>query len=148
MNTPTQNSLDSLVEWFETLTPESVSRTAAFYAPDATFKDPFNEVTGVERIERIYAHMFGQVLEPRFHVLERIQDGSKAVLIWEFHFRNAKSTPVTIVRGASHLHFNADGLISLHRDYWDAAEELYAKAPGLGLLMRWLQSRLMAPPNP
>ncbi len=139
------NPLDCLVEWFETLTPESVTRTAAFYAPGAAFKDPFNEVTGVERIERIYAHMFGQVLEPRFHVLERIRDGSKVVLIWEFHFRTAKSTPVTIVRGASHLHFSPDGLITMHRDYWDAAEELYAKTPGLGILMRWLSSRLKTP---
>ena len=148
MSTRTKNSLDSLVEWFETLTPESVSRTAAFYAPEATFKDPFNEVTGAERIECIYGHMFGQVLHPRFHVLERIQDGRKAVLIWECHFHMKAEGPATIVRGASHLHFNADGLISLHRDYWDAAEELYAKAPGLGLLMRWLKSRLMATQNP
>jgi len=142
---PIDNSLDRLVEWFETLTPESVTKTPAFYSPDAAFKDPFNEVSGVKRIERIYAHMFKQVQEPRFHVLERIQDGSKVVLIWEFHFRAKAGATATIVRGASHLHFNADGLISLHRDYWDSAEELFSKAPGLGILMRWLRGRLQAP---
>lgn len=144
MNGHSKN-MDALIAWFETLTPERVKRTAEFYAPEAAFKDPFNEVRGVERIERIYAHMFEQVLEPRFRVLERIQDDSKAMLIWELHFRMKAGVPTTIVRGASHLHFNSDKLIIWHRDYWDAAEELYAKTPGLGILMRWLHGRLQAP---
>jgi hypothetical protein len=33
------------------------------------------------------------------------------------------------------------GLIVLHRDYWDAAEELYEKLPVVGALMRWLRRR-------
>jgi hypothetical protein len=45
------------------------------------------------------------------------------------------------VRGGSHLQFGADGRITLHRDYWDAAEELYEKLPGVGALMRWLKRR-------
>jgi hypothetical protein len=34
--------------------------------------------------------------------------------------------------------------VRLHRDYWDAAGELYAQLPLLGALMRWLQRRLRA----
>jgi steroid delta-isomerase len=29
----------------------------------------------------------------------------------------------------------------MHRDYWDAAEELYEKLPVLGSVMRWLKAR-------
>jgi len=29
----------------------------------------------------------------------------------------------------------------LHRDYWDAAEELYEKLPGIGAFMRFLKRR-------
>ena len=43
------------------------------------------------------------------------------------------------MRGASHLRFDASGKVMLHRDYWDAAEELYAKLPLLGAPMRLLQ---------
>ena len=43
--------------------------------------------------------------------------------------------------GASHLVFDAQGLVVLHRDYWDAAEELYEKLPLVGSLMRWLKRR-------
>jgi hypothetical protein len=37
--------------------------------------------------------------------------------------------------------FDAQGLVTLHRDYWDAAEELYEKLPVVGALMRWLKRR-------
>ena len=45
------------------------------------------------------------------------------------------------VRGGSHLVLAEDGRIRAHRDYWDAAEELYEKLPILGRLMRWLRRR-------
>jgi len=34
--------------------------------------------------------------------------------------------------------------VTYHRDYWDTAEELYAKLPLLGGLMRLLRRRLAA----
>jgi hypothetical protein len=43
------------------------------------------------------------------------------------------------IRGGTHLRLAADGRILEHRDYWDAAEELYEKLPLLGALMRWLK---------
>ena len=45
------------------------------------------------------------------------------------------------MRGGSHLKLTEAGLIELHRDYWDAAEELYEKLPAVGSLMRWLKKR-------
>jgi hypothetical protein len=49
------------------------------------------------------------------------------------------------VRGASHLRFDSHGKIIWHRDYWDTAEELYAKIPILGAVMRFLKRRLATP---
>jgi steroid delta-isomerase len=39
------------------------------------------------------------------------------------------------------LILNDDGRIAQHRDYWDAAEELYEKLPVIGGLMRWMRRR-------
>ena len=36
----------------------------------------------------------------------------------------------------------ADGRVAYHRDYWDAAEEVYEKIPLLGGLLRWIKRRL------
>jgi steroid Delta-isomerase len=134
--------LDEIVAWFESLTPQSVDRVGEFYTPDAYFRDPFNEVTGVERIRRVFAHMFGQVADPRFRITGRWEGSDGVMLGWDFAFRAGGRA--RLVRGVSHLRFAPDGRIAWHRDYWDAAGELYETVPGLGVLMRFLRRRLAA----
>lgn len=143
----TRAAVDALVRFFEHLDPDNVGFLADHYAADACFKDPFNDVRGVPAIQRIFTHMFAQISEPRFIVGERFVDGQAAVLVWELHFRLAthgRGGAPQVIHGVSHLRFAGDGKVSWHRDYWDAAEELYAKLPLLGWLMRRMQRRLAA----
>jgi ketosteroid isomerase-like protein len=134
------NDPQALIDWFEHLSPETLDRIPQFYAADAEFKDPFNEVRGTDAIAHIFRHMFTQVDEPRFVVGSRFSGEDGVMLLWDFHFRTRGRRPQAIcVRGTSHLRFDAAGKVVLHRDYWDAAEELYAKLPVLGALMRYLQ---------
>ena len=126
--------------FFESISPAGVRRIDEIYAADACFKDPFNEVRGMEPIRRIFTHMFEQVDSPRFVVREVVADGSDAFLTWDFLFRSRRlGEAEQVIHGASHLKFDADGRVSYHRDYWDAAEELYEKIPLLGGLMRLLK---------
>ena len=135
--------VDAVVQFFETLCPEALTQIPRFYAPDAVFKDPFNEVRGLQAIDKIFAHMYVALDKPHFVVQERIVQGSQCFLVWDFkfHFKRFDTVTEQTVRGASHLQFNTVGQISLHRDYWDAAEELYEKLPVVGGLMRWLKKR-------
>ena len=113
-----------------------------FYAPDAHFKDPFNDVTGTAAIQKVLAGMFVQVDRPRFVITRSICQGDDAFLAWDFHFSFKGDTRrEQIIHGATHIEFADDGRVVLHRDYWDAAEELYEKLPVLGSLMRWLKRR-------
>lgn len=132
-------NLDALIRYFHDLTPASLTRLPEFYTEQAWFKDPFNEVRGVPAIQRIFAHMFEQVEAPRFVVTERLADDNSAMLVWEFRYGKGGC-----IRGVSHLRFADDGRVAYHRDYWDAAEELYMKLPVLGAAMRWLRRRLAA----
>lgn len=137
--------LDDLIAFYEHLSLADVERLGDFYASEAYFKDPFNEVCGVEAIQRILRHMFKQLEAPRFRICERIVDADgSAVLIWEFWFRSSLLGGEQVLRGATHLRFNDAGKVSLHRDYWDASEELYAKIPVLGGLVRLLRRHLAA----
>lgn len=133
--------LDALVRCYHELTAQTVDCLAGFYAEDAYFKDPFNEVRGREAIQRIFAHMFTQVAEPRFVVTESVVDAGGAMLVWAFHYRARLWGPgkVQVIRGTSHLKFDAAGKVIYHRDYWDTAEELYMKVPVLGPLIRGLR---------
>jgi steroid delta-isomerase len=133
----------AVAAYFENLTPQSVAQVPHFYAPAACFKDPFNEVQGVAHIVRIFAHMYEALDTPHFVITRCMVDGDQAFLTWDFKFKFKRFDTQTLqtVRGGTHLEFDAQGLITLHRDYWDAAEELYEKLPVLGGLMRWLKAR-------
>jgi hypothetical protein len=131
--------LEALTRFYEQLTPASLAHLPELYTEDAYFKDPFNEVRGIDAIRRIFVHMFEQVDAPRFVVTERLADASSAMLVWEFRYGRGQR-----IRGVSHLRFASDGRVAYHRDYWDAAEELYERLPVLGGVMRRLRRWLAA----
>jgi len=139
-------NIDELIRFYHDLSPESIERFADFYSADAWFKDPFNEVYGIAPIQRIFRHMFKQVAEPRFVVTEKVVDANGAMLVWEFCFRVKRwgKGETQIMRGVSHLKFDADSKVNYHRDYWDTGEELYMKLPAIGTLMRGLRRALAA----
>lgn len=139
-------SLDALIRFYENLTAADAERFAEFYSEDAWFKDPFNEVRGLAGIQRIFKHMFTQVSEPRFRVSQRLVDVSgEVMLVWELWFHSRLlGRGDQVMRGVSHLRFAPDGRVNYHRDYWDASEELYAKVPVLGSLMRLMKRTLAA----
>lgn len=141
-----QSPARRLARFYETFTPAALPGLDQLYAPDARFKDPFNEVAGTAAIRRIFAHMFATTEAPRFEVTDCIEQGEQAMLGWAFHFALRGRT--LTVRGVTHLRFDADGRVVLHRDYWDAAEELYEKLPLLGGLMRAIRRRLRATDPP
>ena len=134
--------LDELIDFYQTLTPASLDRFGEFYAEQARFKDPFNEVSGLPAIRRIFSHMFAQLREPRFVVTEKVGAGNTAFLVWTLHFRRRGKEET--IHGVTRLHWDASGKVDDHRDYWDAAEELYMKLPLLGGLLRALRRLLAA----
>lgn len=135
-------AIDRLVAFYENIRPEALGELCDLYAADARFKDPFNDVEGHEAIVRIFEHMFAQVEHPSFLVINRMESGHQAALEWIFRF--SLSARAFEVRGLSMLLLDDEGRVSMHRDYWDPAEELYAKLPGIGVVFRWLRRRMSA----
>ncbi|MFZ6677498.1 nuclear transport factor 2 family protein [Undibacterium sp. Tian12W] len=137
-----QASLDKLVSFFESITLAACQDLSGVYTEDAYFKDPFNELRGLPAINQVFQHMFVQVHEPRFRITFTVLQGDTAFLVWDFLFsmKNFNAAPQCI-RGSTHIRFAEDGRVSFHRDYWDAAEELYEKLPVLGSFMRFLKKQ-------
>lgn len=140
MSSPTA----TVVAFFETLTPATLPTLASVYADDARFVDPFNDVTGLPAIRAVFEHMFATLDEPRFEVVDAVTEGGQCFLVWNFHFRRRGHTAAGLIHGTSHLRFASDGRVLLHRDYWDAAQQVYEGVPVLGAVMRWLRHRLSA----
>ena len=131
-----------IVALFERLSLQDLPHLADIYSADARFKDPFNDVQGVAAIQGIFKHMFTSLDGPRFTIRDTIVEGDQCFLSWDFRFRMKRfNREEQVIRGSTHLKLSAEGRITLHRDYWDAAEELYEKLPLLGVVMRWLKRR-------
>lgn len=139
----TQLRFDEIINWFETLSPQSLAQIDQIYAEQAHFVDPFNDVNHCKAIRAIYQHMFDTLHQPRFHVTRKIIDGHSACLVWQFTF--GLRGQHYAVQGSTVFELNAHGLITVHRDYWDPAHELYEKIPLLGRLMKWLRNTIATP---
>ena len=137
--------IDRLISFYETLSPDTVEKVTDVYTADAYFKDPFNEFNGVDKIEEIFRHMYQKLEEPRFVIRGWSGTDHDGFVIWDMHFRSRfmRGQGEQTIHGVSHIRFDASGRVNYHRDYWDTGEELYAKLPVLGWLIRRLQ-RMMA----
>ncbi|MBT9566957.1 MAG: nuclear transport factor 2 family protein [Thiobacillus sp.] len=140
------NALDALCTYFERLSANNLGELDAYYATNAWFKDPFHEVTGVGAIRAILRHTFSKLPGARFRVIRSFPgEGAHAVILWEMDFTMPVTRHPTTIQGATHLTFDTDGKVIRHRDYWDAAEDLYARLPVLKWLMRALARQAAAP---
>ena len=136
--------IDQLIRAYEGLSPESVESLSDIYASDAYFKDPFNEVTGIDRILEIFRDMYRRIEQPRFVVHQWSGSAQDGFLVWDMRFvsRQMRGGPDQLIRGVTHIRFSDDGKVTYHRDYWDTGEELYVKLPVIGRLIAWLRRKL------
>jgi ketosteroid isomerase-like protein len=136
----TSHNLEKLIHFFESISQENIDDIKQIYTEDVFFKDPFNEVNGIQHVIAIFDHMFHQLDQPRFVVTTHVSQGDQAFLTWDFLFKMKRfNRNEQCIRGASHIRFAADGRACYHRDYWDVAEELYEKLPLIGSVMRGLK---------
>lgn len=129
--------LQRLLSWYETLSPQSLADIADYYAADAHFRDPFNDVVGLAPIHAIFEHMFASTQAPRFVFQTRMLDGNQAFVTWRFDCVIRRR--LWQIQGSTYLRFDAAGLVLEHCDYWDAAQELYEKLPLIGPLLRLIK---------
>lgn len=142
-------AIAAIVQAMQTLDRDGCAALGRLYAPDARFRDPFNDVTGREAVVAIYRHMYDQLDAPRFAVTRTVGRPGSAewVLFWDFTFRFRRPLPRTpqTVAGCTLMLLDAQGRIALHQDYWDPASGIYERIPLLGPVLGWIRRRNAAP---
>lgn len=135
--------LKRYTDFFEQLTPGRLNDFSTVMTEDVHFTDPFNDVTGLEAIRKIFRHMFDNLEEPRFKVKRAALaegDPSRALLSWEMS-ATLNGKPYGIV-GMSDIAFAEDGRVREHIDHWDASTQFYSRIPVIGWLLGLIQARL------
>ncbi len=126
--------------YLETLTPATLASLEEYVAADVHFRDPFNDVVGIDGLYGVFAHMFENIQEVNFRVEhEAIGDD---VTLWHWTLCGVLRGQPWKAEGASTLRFNAEGLVSAHLDHWDAAQNFYETLPVIGWVLRRIRSRL------
>ena len=130
--------------FFERMTADTVGELATLAAPEIRFRDPFNDVRGVQHMQRCMLAMFADATDVRFEVMHRALSGQVAYLRWRFWCKpkRLKLDAPWVIDGMSEVRFDALGRVAEHLDHWDAGSQFYARLPLVGALIRWLQRRL------
>lgn len=144
MSEETQRRLAEYAAFFEGITPERLGQLDQWFSPDARFKDPFNDVQGLEGIRRVFEHMFATCREPRFLVHDVAEREGIGYVYWDFRadVGPRKRSRKLFIRGVSRVTLATDGRVTSHVDFWDAGKYFYERLPLLGSLLRAVRSRL------
>lgn len=135
-----QLALNKYMSFYENLNLDNLQQIDSIFTANAHFKDPFNDVFGIDKIHTVFKNMFSDLDKPTFLVDEVVLNKNIAYLKWQFNAQ-LKDKPILIV-GLSRVIFNDQGLVSEHVDYWDASEQFYMKLPILGAVLRFIQHKV------
>ena len=132
------------IAFCEKMTPADLDRLGDFCAPAIRFRDPFNEVIGLESYRRVLAKMFEDIGQPDFKVDGHALEGDICYLRWRLSFRR-KNGCREVIPGMSEVAFGPDGRATRHFDYWDAGQ-VYKLVPLLDSFIRMVRRRLSVGP--
>ena len=142
--TSIEKATQAYANYFAGLTRDNVEDLRAMATPDIRFKDPFNEITGVDQVIGLLRHMFDTTIDARFTIRDQAIGSSIAFISWDFHCSVARLGKLNIV-GASEIRFRQDLRVAAHIDHWDAGEQVYQRVPLLGSLLHLVKRRLAFP---
>ena len=118
------------INLFSNLSPENINEFDELISKDIVFKDPFNKIIGIHAFKRIFYHMFENVKDPKFLIIDYSINKQSVFLKWKMTFFAFKS--LQSIEGMSELLLNDDGKVCTHIDYWDSLNGIFIKIPFIG----------------
>ena len=125
-----KNIVKNYIDLFSNLTPESIKDFDDLIARDIIFEDPFNNIKGVNAFKNIFYHMFKNVKNPKFLILDYSINKQRVFIRWQMTFFAFKS--LQSIEGMSELLLNDVGKVISHKDYWDSLNGIFIKIPFFG----------------
>ncbi len=118
------------INLFSNLSLDNINEFDNLVSKDIIFVDPFNNIKGIYAFKNIFYHMFENVKEPQFFVLDFSINKQRVFLKWKMTFFAFGS--MQTIEGMSELFLNDDGKVISHIDYWDSLSGLFIKIPFIG----------------
>ncbi len=135
------DSCEQYIRLFEDLSEERINGIEQFVSIDIKFKDPFNDISGLDAFRRLLVKLIDDVKGLRFEVTYRAWSEDVLFLRWTFQGK-VKGIGYWKVQGMSEIVFDEQGLVCQHIDHWDASEQFFEKLPLIGTILRVIKRRL------
>ena len=135
-----QQACDNYRRYLETLRPETLPELLKYVSADVHFQDPLNDVHGIDAMAEIFHHMFESVGPVQFTASQAQAAGRVGLFSWRFEGQLFGKP--WVFNGTSVITFDEDGMVIVHIDHWDAAQNFYERLPLIGWLFAWLRRRL------
>ena len=113
--------------------PEVFDELRSHYAQDLVFRDPIQEVHGIEAFLAMNTRLLGRMKSLDWRIHSAFGDEHTALIEWTM-IGKPRFGPEVAVDGATRVHAR-EGRVVDHRDYWDLSE-LAASAVSFGERVR------------
>lgn len=128
--------------YMENIAPDNVSELRTLGTPDMRFLDPFNDVSGIDRVVACFDDIWENAKAVKITVHDRAVSGRTGYLRWTFAMTPRRGGSDWSFEGMSEIRFDADGKVTAHIDHWDSGRQFYAKLPLIGLAVRGIMRKL------
>ena len=140
-----QQTARAYADFFESVSQATpIESYAKLFDSQVFFEDPFQKVSGVDKVYDIFQHMFKTLYAPHFIVNEIVCNEQCAYLHWTFSYQRSAQHQTERFTGISRVQFLETGKVLSHVDYWDAGENIYEKVPLLGSVLRLIKKKIKA----
>jgi len=137
--------IQNYAQFFENITQNTpLNEYEKIFHKNAKFKDPFNDVRGLEKVYDIFQDMYVKLDKPRFKVIETIEQNNIAYIKWIFEFNFKNDSKENSFEGVSRIEFDDNALAISHIDYWDSGENLYEKIPILSFFIKLIKRKIQS----
>ena len=139
-----KDGIQKYLDFLSDCSAENIHQLSEYCDDQVVFRDPFNQVQGAEKFTAIMTESFEKLSDVSFEILETFWSDQGAVVKWYFHFRMKPTGPMEKICGTSEVRANAAGKITVHLDYWDSGERIYARIPIIGFIIRLIRNKVSA----
>lgn len=126
--------LEKIAEFLGGLTEGSLGKLSEHYAAGVRFEDPMNHGEGLEDLGLVFEDLFKQLKEVQMEITGKHEPGA---LEWVLHYKFRGKTRA--LPGGSFFEFDASGLVTRQRDFWDAGVGVYEEFPLLNIALKGIR---------
>lgn len=120
----------------------SYSNIFPYYHENCRFQDSIQSFEGLDKFKEMCKRLEKRCKEIRMEIHAVAKNGNVFLVEWTMPMKFGPA-PLMSMYGASKIIFDENGLITLHRDYYDLWGDTLDVMPGIGKLYRWFMRTVM-----